>query len=268
MRWSNIKKNVRLFYTVHNEPKKIWFDDGEPQKYEYECAKRLIRHNNMRLIALHEAMRIELNEMFGVDNTIVVNNGIDFSRFKVDESRESIRQKIEIPTDAFVIGHVGRIAEQKNPSFLIDIFNAIHEKNPKAHLLMVGDGSLKDEITEKIRKMNLSDSVTILKNRTDVPELMRAMNRFVFPSLYEGLAVVLVEAQRMHLPCIVSSNVADYTIITNLVIKKSLDDSASDWADTIIKFDADENNIDDGLMEQWDIKNVCRRLVDIYMGKL
>lgn len=268
LRFAFPSNKIRFFYTIHNEPKLIWSQTDKIKRFEFVSTKWFIKKYNMQLIALHDDMRKELNAMFQINNVIVVNNGINFEQFNVSKTKEEIRKLINIPVDAFVIGHIGRFAKQKNHDFLIDIFCEIYSKIDKAYLLLIGDGPEKQNIEKKIREKRLEKHVITLANRTDIPELLYAMDRFVFPSLFEGLSIVLVEAQKMHIPCIVSDNVSNYTILTNLIIKRSLTDSAADWADAVINFDIEGLEIEEKALDEWNMKKICRRLEDVYRGTI
>jgi glycosyltransferase involved in cell wall biosynthesis len=106
---SNKIKNIRLLYTCHSLPDKCF--SGRNKK-EAKAARHLIKENGLRLIALHDKMRTELNEMFDVDNTVVIRNGIDFKRFQnLKVSKEEIRKSLGITENAYVVGHVGRFED-------------------------------------------------------------------------------------------------------------------------------------------------------------
>ena len=98
----------------------------------------------VQLIALHEDMRDSLNKAFGIDNTIVLNNGTDISRFQNAKPREEVRAKLGIPQDAFVVGHVGRFHPVKNHDFLVKVFKAVKKLKPNAFLLMIAGNAGKD----------------------------------------------------------------------------------------------------------------------------
>ncbi|MBW4592660.1 MAG: glycosyltransferase family 1 protein [Brasilonema angustatum HA4187-MV1] len=166
--------------------------------------------------------------------------GIDFSKWKLETDNVAIRTELGIPQDAFVIGHVGRFAEQKNHSFLIDIAAEVIKRKPKTQLLLVGDGPLRSEIEKKVREANLTDHVIFAGLRSDVRQIMQgAMDIFLFPSLYEGLPLVLVEAQAARLPCIFSDVIAEETDVVKFMMHRlSLSQPASVWAEAILEFKA------------------------------
>jgi len=133
----------------------------------------------------------------------VIPNAIELSKFKLGNKHE-LREKLLLPVNVPLIGHVGRFHEAKNHKFLIKIFHALLKKLPDAHLVLVGDGSLKNEVETIIHAKGIDNHVHMLGVRDDVPLIMSALDLFLFPSLYEGLPVVLIEAQAAGVPCVVS----------------------------------------------------------------
>ena len=126
----------------------------------------------------------------------VIHNAVDTDRFRLDPAlREKIRTVLGVDANAPVLGHVGRFSLQKNHAFLIDIFAAVHQKNPDAILLLAGAGELEPEIRDKVKTLDLENAVKFLGLRKDIPALMNAMDVFVLPSFFEGLPVVGVEGQ-------------------------------------------------------------------------
>ena len=265
IKFSKPVKGTKLFYTIHSDPERYW-----PNKKgkDYKVTNYLVKKYNMRFICLHEEMIKKVNEMFGVNNSLILNNGIDFNRFdeKNVKDKSIIKNNLNIPQDSFVIGHVGRFIYEKNHTFLIDIFSQIYSKNKKAYLLMIGDGNKKDEIISKIESLHLEKRCLILSKRSDIPDLLKIMDCFVFPSIIEGLPVTLIEAQKMKLPCFVSDSISKYVTISNLITWLSLSESDEKWANMILDYKTpDIVKLND---KDWDINNVIKRLENIYFGNL
>lgn len=178
--------------------------------------------------------------MFRNRNFRVIHNAINVSDFVYNESiRQKVRTQLGLLKDEFVIGHVGRFSYQKNHDFLIDVFNEVHRRLPEAMLLLIGDAvedkSYLNEVKQKVKELNLEENVRFLGMRNDVPEIMQAMDCFLFPSRFEGLGIVIIEAQTAGLPCYVSSVIPNEVKITNLVDFISLNESPENWAEKIIK---------------------------------
>ena len=169
--------------------------------------------------------------MFGDnEDTYILNNAIDLDKFKYSKQiREEKRKE-----DTFVIGHIGRFVKQKNHEFIIDVFNEIHKENKNAVLLLVGKGPLMDEIKEKVKELKLTKNVKFLGQRSDVNELYQAFDLFLFPSLYEGLGMVAIEAQTSGLQCIASTEVPSIAKVTDNLEFLELDDTIEMWKNVIL----------------------------------
>jgi len=156
--------------------------------------------------------------------TKILKNGIECDEFTFNpDLREQVRKELKLHGDVFVIGHVGRFAYPKNHTFLIDIFAQLIEYRPNSILLLVGDGPLRLEMEKKVEKLNLTDKVKFLGIRSDINRLLQAFDAFLFPSIYEGLPVTLIEAQGAGLPCIISDTITqDVDLGLNLVEQCSL----------------------------------------------
>ncbi len=175
------------------------------------------------------------NKAYDQGKIYLLHNAIDLDKFKYDEKvRKAKRKELRIKDDTLVIGHVGRFVEQKNHTFLIDIFNEVHNEQPNSILLLIGEGPLKEEIQNKVERLKLTDSVKFLGQRADVNELYQVMDVFVLPSLYEGLPVVGIEAQAAELPCIFSNSMTKETKMLNSTKFISLKDNESEWSNNIL----------------------------------
>lgn len=166
----------------------------------------------------------------------VIRNAIHLNKFTNDnKGRIMVRQSLGIGEHQFVIGHVGRFNPQKNHTFIIDIFKKIHQKHKDSILLLVGDGELRSNIEKKVQALSLTGNVIFLGVRSDIPQLMQAMDVFLFPSLYEGLGIVLIEAQTSGMKCFTSQGVVPKDVnVTGLVQFIHLDEPAENWAERII----------------------------------
>lgn len=162
--------------------------------------------------------------------------GIDLEPFIKSVDRIEIRQELGIPSDAFVLGHVGRFVELKNHDFLLSMFAEVVHQAPRAYLLLVGDGPLRKKIKQKVQRLGLLDKVIFVGVRPDVPRLMLgAMDVFIFPSLYEGLGLVLVEAQAAGLPAVISDTVPSEAIIVPELIKTlGFKDGVVAWVKAVV----------------------------------
>lgn len=165
----------------------------------------------------------------------ILPNAIEAKKYSYDlDIRNLKRQELGI-IDKFVVGHIGRMHPQKNHKFLCEIFKKMKEVNEDSFLLLIGDGTLKEDIKKHLEKLGLLDSVLFLGVRTDVSELLQAMDCLVFPSFYEGLPGVVLESQAAGLPSVISDKITTEVQVTDYVKFLSLDQSSEDWTDQTFK---------------------------------
>ena len=207
------------------------------------------------------------NWMFGGAEFEVLNNAIDVKAYVYNsKKRQDMREKLGIRENTLLVGHVGRFFETKNHAFLIDIIAKL-SKRMDAKLLLVGDGVLREVIEDKVKQAGLEDKVIFTGVRKDVVDLMQAMDVFVFPSLYEGLPVTMIEAQAAGLPCIISDGVSRECIKTDMVRQVSLKESIDKWIEEIldaVKMER-KNTYEDIKGSGYDIEENARVLQSFYL---
>lgn len=195
------------------------------------------------------------------ENFFILNNAIEADKFKLNlEKRENIRNEFDI-NNKLVIGHIGRFHPQKNHEFLVEVFELINKKNKDSVLLLVGDGELRECINEKVKKLGLEDKVIFTGIRDDVDSLVQAMDVIVFPSLYEGLPLTLIEIQVSGLPCIASDTITKDVNITKSIEYMSLELNKDLWANKILeagKFSNRYDRYEDIVKSGYDIKTTSQ----------
>lgn len=166
----------------------------------------------------------------------VIENALDMTRYTYnEEKRTQYRNQIGVGNSAIVIGHIGFFNEQKNHRFMIELMKYITKSGKKdVHLLLVGDGELRPKMESLAKKWKLTESVTFFGNTYDVTGIMSAMDVFLFPSKWEGLGIVMLEAQLLGLPCVASSEVPEDTRITDGCTYLSLEQPAQKWCEVLI----------------------------------
>lgn len=206
--------------------------------------------------------------LFGKSDFQILNNAIDAKKFSYnpDLSYET-KQSLGI-NGKFVIGHVGRFNKQKNHEFLIDIFEKIYEKEKNSILLLIGVGDLEEKIRKRVENLGLTSVVKFLGLRSDIPDLLQAVDVFVFPSLFEGLPVTLVEAQASGLPCVISDTISNEVEITPNIKFVSLGKGADSWSNHILDFNTHtRKNMYDTIRENgFDIETNVRWLENLYLN--
>lgn len=160
-------------------------------------------------------------------NYRMIPNGVDLQRFAFnDEKRNQMRNELGIDKDTFVLGHIGRITTPKNHKFLVELFAEYHKKNENSKLLLVGDGELFKKVKQQVVQLSLDDAVVMTGSRTNTEDFYQAMDAFVFPSLWEGLPISVVEAQANGLPCLLSDTITRDVDLTDLVSYFPLENKA------------------------------------------
>ena len=205
--------------------------------------------------------------MFNGNNYTILNNAIDAQKYVFNKTiSEEVRKELNIKNSDMVVGHIGRFNPPKNHGFIIDVFNCLHKKNINSKLILVGTGDGQKTIKEKVNTLGLNDSVLFLGSRSDVNRILQAMDVFLFPSLYEGLPLSIVEAQAAGLPCVISDNVPKECIKTDRVFHYSLDESFDFWADRIIEAGKiiKKDTYQDIVSSGFDIKKNSKVLEDFY----
>lgn len=171
------------------------------------------------------------------NNLVVVKNAINIEKFCYDKNKDVYLRKRLGLTNKFVIGHVGRFTNQKNHSFLIDIFYEILKINPNSTLLLIGTGELENIIKEKVNNLGITDNVIFLGYKQNVSDYLQVMDAFVFPSNYEGLGLVLIEAQASGLACYTSKDVVPIEAKVSSLLKFiSLQSPPCVWAKEICTY--------------------------------
>ena len=205
-------------------------------------SKRLIDKNLTHAFACsHNAAEYVYRDPVHQRDATIIYNGINTESFRFDEqARRTIRERYQIPEDAFVIGHVGKFTKFKNQSFLVDVLEELC-RDTDARLLLIGAGDMQWQVQEKATEKGLSDKVILVGVQSAIPDFMSAMDAFVFPSIYEGLPVVTVEAQASGLPIFLSDTLTKEIAISDLVYYVPLSETARHWADVIRQYAYDKD---------------------------
>ncbi len=201
----------------------------------------------------------------------LLHNAIDLNVYTYkDEWRKEARKELGVE-NKFVLGHVGRFNIQKNHSFLIDVFAEIHKRIKDTRLVLVGTGELTDSIKTKVKELDLEDAVIFSGMRKDIPQILCAMDIFVFPSLFEGLPNTVVEAQATGLPCIISDKITREAKITQNVFYLPID-NVNLWCKKIAEIMDDKNILrkkhnDEFKESGYDIESAANKFVQLVFGE-
>ncbi|WP_162890818.1 glycosyltransferase [Suicoccus acidiformans] len=207
--------------------------------------------------------------LYGLDY-IVIENGIDIKAYRYDENiRKEYRENIGYSRNHLVIGNIGRLSEQKNHEFLIDLMPSLLDYNDDFRLMIVGDGHLKNKLESKVRELELQKHVIFLGERKDISNLLSAIDVMVMPSLYEGLPITLIEGQASGLSCIASTNITREANVSGEVLYCNLN-NPNEFIEAInysLKNNSQKDRVimNEMLMDSnYSIINSINKLQDIY----
>lgn len=255
-----VKKRI-----VHSHSK-----SNDRNQFVHKLNKPLLNlFTNCRLACSREAGEF----LFGEKSQFkIIPNGIKTSDFRYSlKKRKKIRDELKIDEKTLLIGHIGRFTYAKNHTFILKIFKELLNLNSNIKLLLVGHGELENNIKKQIEDMSLKEKIIILENRNDIGIIMSSLDTFVFPSIYEGLPVTLVEAQAAGLYCIISNTISnEVDIIPEIIKRLSINSSATVWAKEILKYHNKNsrekyNNIIK--KSSFHINNTVKMLEEIYLAK-
>lgn len=174
------------------------------------------------------------NYLFKPGTFDIMPNAFPIHQFEFDvNARDALRKAYGIPGNAKVLVHVGRVNTVKNQLFLIVIFNELAAHNDDYWLILVGDGPLFNEMKTKVDESRFNTRVLIMGNQQDPNPFYSASDALVFPSVYEGLGITVLEAQINGLPCFVSDAVPNEAEIGGYLQRMSIDNGAKYWANWI-----------------------------------
>lgn len=280
-----LKVHAKEYKAIHVHANSLVYVKPLELGEKYGIEKRIIHSHNTRSAAgFFHRMNINRIDKWVTDRFACSNmagdfmfpqkkfryipNGIELDRFRFSQgARDRIRTKLEIGDTTTLIGHVGRFTYQKNHEKLLDIFVEYRKLNPSSKLILVGDGEEKAKIHNWVSQKGIKDHVIFAGAVSNVNEYLSAMDVFCLPSYYEGLAIVLIEAQAALLPCIASLSTPPESNCGN-VVYKSLEESSLNWASAMNKMIVDgRRESDKEKISRFDIRTVARNLEAFYLGE-
>jgi len=201
----------------------------------------------------------------------IMHCGIDLGPLRQEVSREEVRRELGIPLDARVVGHVGSFRPPKNHAFLLEIAAEVVKLRAEVRFLLLGDGPLRPQMEAMARDLGIEKNVIFAGARSDVPRLMLgAMDLFVFPSLWEGLGIVLVEAQAAGLRCVCSDAVPpEAAVVPDVVRYVRLSAGAGEWAAVVLRTLEYGRLREAGALEviakgDFNVQKSCQDLIGLY----
>lgn len=203
-----------------------------------------------------------------LSDVAIIKNGIIINDFLYNEElRQNVRENLNIPMEAIVLGTVGRLSYEKNPEFMVSLIQTLFSKAPNFYFIWIGDGEERASIEKKLDEEIKSGRVLLLGKQEQPAQYLQAMDVFLLPSLYEGFGIVNIEAQTSGLPCVVSSVVPESASVNSNFYRLSLSDGVEKWSDFIISMSY--KRLPYGSAEKikeagFDIEDSARKLRTIY----
>ena len=238
------------------------------------CVKTLygqvIKHNATDFLACsYQAGEMKYPASVLKNRLVIISNGIQIDSYKRnDETRKRQRALLGISEKTYVIGHVGRFTYQKNHKYLIEVFQKIHEKIPDSRLLLVGEGELMEEIKQQVNNLHLEAVVIFTGSVDNVQDYYQAMDVFLFPSNFEGLGYVLLEAQAAGLPCIASTAVPEDVVLSEMSFIIDLTEE-NRWVQKAIEYQNTKSMNNDEAIRRagYDIEKTITQINDLYLAQ-
>lgn len=251
---AGIPVRIAHSHSARFQVKRTYFD----KVYHFIMRKTIKKYATEFLACSTDAGSYLYSSPFFEEKGKVIYNGIELEKYKFDNSlRDEIRNKFNVK-DSFCIGHVGRFAEVKNHSFILKVFKELLMLHKNSKLILVGDGELKNKITQEAKELGVHDNTLFLGNREDVNEILQMFDVFLFPSKYEGLGLSIIEAQAVGMKCVISDTIPHEVDLTSLITRVSLNDSPNKWAEQILK-----NKTESTTKDREEIKKLYERGYDI-----
>jgi glycosyltransferase involved in cell wall biosynthesis len=238
-----------------------------------KLVNRFILKRVKKILAVADRVRDDVlinNPTVPAEKVVTIGNSVDFQRFaSVRISKGEVRKRENLPMDAFIFGTVGRLAPTKGYQYLVCAFTTVKKQVPNAFLVFIGEGRLRSQLEKEIENADISDSVRFFGRREDIPELLRALDCFVLPSIAEGMPTVILEAMASRVPCVATNVGGIPEIITDSqtgFLIPSKDENA--LADVMIRVSRLSHNESEAIMDR--SQNMVRNFYDhsIMTGKL
>lgn len=198
---------------------------------------------------------------------VVIPNAIDYQKFHYNDIlRNEIRNYYGIQ-NKMVYGNVGSFKPVKNQLFLLDIFKNIYDIDANSVLMIVGDGDLREEIENKADYLGIRQNVILVGTTESPQKFYNAFDCYVFPSLYEGFGLSLLEAEVNGLPCVCSDKIPKEPIIANNVSVLSLKNTSTEWAMKCLELST-LGRRKEKLDTKYDLNSAVNKLMEFYEGLL
>ncbi|MEW7291819.1 glycosyltransferase family 1 protein [Aquimarina sp. 2304DJ70-9] len=272
-----IAEEFKIPYRIahaHTATERIKLKDMLHPKSAKEALKKSVKFQLKKRIHNHTTHYFSCGEkagnwLFGAEQSFeIMNNAIDAEKFTYNPKvSEDYKKELNLE-DELVLGHIGNFTDPKNHTYLLKVFQKVLQKKEDSSLVLIGDGPLRKSIENEAKSLSIDHKVHFLGLRTDIANLCQMLDVFIFPSLYEGLPVTLIEAQAAGLKIFASDTITKEVHITDDITFLSILDNPSVWADDILKHHTYKrgNNFDALKKHGYDIKSGVKAFEDFYLS--
>ncbi len=258
-----LAKSKEIKFVSHSHTTKFKFTKNKFLSFVAQkiISKYISKYSDSRLSCGFEAGKA----LYGKKKYQVINNGVEIEKFKFSKKKRALlRKDYKIKDDETVILNVGRISEEKNQDFLIDVFAKYRKLNRKSKLVIIGDGNNKQLLVEKIKTMRLKNNVILLPSQDDIAKFYNMADIFVLPSLFEGMPMTSVEAQINGLVCVFSDAVPKEADHLGNAEFLPLQSTPKEWANKIHNLSLERQKYDSDVFSNYDVKNMAITVDGIY----
>lgn len=209
--WSASKFNIPILYTVH-----AWSFHPALSQMMFRArvmSEKFLTNKVSKTICVSNANQQQGEKEFKLTNSTVIENGVELKRFNPSNITIDVKKELNLPLGKTIVGYIVRMTKQKSPMDMLKAISAIKTVNTNIHFLFVGDGDMKDEVYKRAQELDILDMITFEGFRTDIPNILHAIDIYVLPSLWEGLPIGILEAMAMEKPIIASEIQANSEIV-------------------------------------------------------
>jgi len=202
----------------------------------------------------------------------VIHNAIDISKMKYDEAAGEVKRQELGWEDKFVVGNIGRLHFQKNQMFVLNIFKELLSICPDARLLLVGQGEDEEKLRNRVQELSIEDKVVFTGVQYNISVWLSAMDFFLFPSVFEGLGIAVLESQANGVNSLTSAKVVPDEVVINENCKmQDLGLGAEAWAKKIMEMKENYNRLSYQNVKQnfvkagYDIETEIQKLEELFL---
>jgi len=189
------KLNIPLIYTVHGWS--FHLDQKPMVRKIRELSEKFLTGKATKTICVSKSNQNDGITRFNMKRSVVIYNAVNLEKFNPDKPFKNIREELNIAPEKTLIGYIVRITVQKDPVTMLKAMKIAVEKDKNIMLLMVGEGDLKEESKQIVKEMNLEENVIFQPFRSDIPDILNAIDIYCLPSLWEGFPIGIIEAMAM-----------------------------------------------------------------------